>query len=141
MAVLMPRSVPQRVRVAPPPPDAPLTVDGPGQPGSGAVAGRRGGGGAAPAPRRPAGARRRRSILAPGAPHGEARIRCVRRRFGLALGLLLAGLALLVAGPFDLGAVRVAGVSLLWWYGGAVAPVLAALLTLALVPSGRSPRR
>jgi len=65
----------------------------------------------------------------------------VRRRFGLALGLLLAGLALLAVGPFDLGAVRVAGVSLLWWYGGAVAPVLAALLTLALVPSGRSPRR
>jgi len=108
----MPRSVPQPVRVEPP-----------------------------PAARLPADAWRRRSILAPGAPDGEARIRCVRRRFGLALGLLLAGLALLVAGPFDLGAVRVAGVSLLWWYGGAVAPVLAALLTLALFPSGRSPRR
>jgi hypothetical protein len=112
MAVLMPRSVPQRVRAGTPPPA-----------------------------RLPAEEWRRRSILAPGAPDGEARIRCVRRRFGLALGLVLAGLALLVAGPFDLGAVRVAGVSLLWWYGGAVAPVLAALLTLALFPSGRSPRR
>jgi hypothetical protein len=112
MAVLTLRSVPQRVRGGTPPPA-----------------------------RLPAEEWRRRSILAPGTPHGEARIRCVRRRFGLALGLLLAGLALLVAGPFDLGAVRVAGVSLLWWYGGAVAPVLAALLTLALFPSGRSPRR
>lgn len=45
---------------------------------------------------------------------------------------MLAGLAFLALGPFDVGAVRVAGVSLLWWYGGAVAPVAAAVLTLAL---------
>src|SRR5260370_16985457 len=86
MAVLMPRSVPQRVRAGTPPPA-----------------------------RLPAEEWRRRSILAPGAPDGEARIRCVRRRFGLALRLVLAGLALLLAGPFDLGAVPVPGVSLLWW--------------------------
>ena len=66
----------------------------------------------------------------------------MRRRFtGRLLGLVLAGVALLALGPFDVGAVRVAGVSLLWWYGGAVAPVLAALLTLALFPSWRAPRR
>ena len=51
-------------------------------------------------------------------------------------------LLFVVAGIGQLiGSIRVAGVSLLWWYGGAVAPVLAALLTLALFPSGRSPRR
>lgn len=55
-----------------------------------------------------------------------------RRLAGRLLGLVLAGLAFLALGPFDVGAVRVAGVSLLWWYGGAVAPVAAALVTLAL---------
>jgi hypothetical protein len=73
---------------------------------------------------------------------GEIRIPCVRRRLaGLALGLLLAGMALLVLGPFDLGAVRVAGVSLLWWYGGVVGPAAAVLLTIVLLPREPAERK
>jgi len=56
----------------------------------------------------------------------------------VALGLLLAGFALLVLGPLPAGPVRVAGVNLLWLYGGVVAPVAAALVTLAAMrPSSR----
>ncbi len=44
--------------------------------------------------------------------------------------VLLAGFPILAALPNDAGAVRVAGLSLLWWYGGLVAPV-AAVVTLA----------
>ena len=49
----------------------------------------------------------------------------------LGLLLILAALPALSLAPFELGAVRIAGVSLAWWYGGAVAPLLAVLLTLA----------
>lgn len=48
----------------------------------------------------------------------------------LAAFLVLAGL------PDDRGGVRVAGVSLLWWYGGLVGPVLA--VAVALLWGGRS---
>ena len=54
------------------------------------------------------------------------------------LALLLAGHAFLAVGPFHLGAVRIGGVSLLWWYGGAVAPLLAAAVAL-LVARGDGP--
>jgi hypothetical protein len=47
-----------------------------------------------------------------------------------ALVLLLAGQAFLAVGPFHFGGVRVGGVSLLWWYGGAVAPLLTVIVTL-----------
>lgn len=49
------------------------------------------------------------------------------------LGLLLILLALpaLFLAPLEVGAVRIAGVSLAWWFGGAVAPLLAVVLTLA----------
>lgn len=53
------------------------------------------------------------------------------RRGLLGLLLILAALPALSLAPFELGAVRIAGVSLAWWYGGAVAPLLAVLLTLA----------
>ncbi len=53
------------------------------------------------------------------------------RRGLLALVLILAALPALFLAPFDVGAVRIAGMSLAWWYGGAVAPLLAFLLTLA----------
>ena len=49
----------------------------------------------------------------------------------LALVLILAALPALFLAPFEAGAVRIAGVSLAWWYGGAVAPLLAFVLTLA----------
>lgn len=39
--------------------------------------------------------------------------------------LLLAGFPAAAALPNDAASVRVAGMSLLWWYGGVVAPVLA----------------
>lgn len=45
--------------------------------------------------------------------------------------LILAALPALFLAPFEAGAVRIAGVSLAWWYGGAVAPLLAFVLTLA----------
>ncbi|MBI2217850.1 MAG: hypothetical protein HYU51_11175 [Candidatus Rokubacteria bacterium] len=55
------------------------------------------------------------------------------RRAGLVTLLVLAagGLALALA-PFDLGAIRLAGVSLLWWYVGLIAPAVA----VALAASG-----
>lgn len=49
----------------------------------------------------------------------------------LGLLLILTGLPALLLGPLDLGAVRIAGVSVAWWYGGALAPFLAFFLTLA----------
>jgi len=51
-----------------------------------------------------------------------------------ALLLILAVLPALFLAPFDLGVVRIAGVSLAWWYGGAVGPFLAFLLTVARLP-------
>jgi hypothetical protein len=60
------------------------------------------------------------------------------RRAGLftLLVLVAGGLALAVA-PFDLGAIRLAGVSLLWWYVGLIAPAVAiALAASSLVAAG-----
>ena len=57
----------------------------------------------------------------------RVRIRLARA----ALVLLVAGLALLALGPLRLGAIRVGGVSLLWWYGGLAGPLYDALVTLA----------
>lgn len=45
--------------------------------------------------------------------------------------LILAGLPLLLLGPLELGAVRIGGVSLAWWYGGLVGPLLALCVTLS----------
>jgi ribose/xylose/arabinose/galactoside ABC-type transport system permease subunit len=49
--------------------------------------------------------------------------------------LLAGGVALSVA-PFEAGTIRLAGVSLLWWYGVIVAPVLAVAVTVAAVAHG-----
>ena len=43
------------------------------------------------------------------------------------LALLLAGFLVLAALPNQVAAIRVAGLSLLWWYGGVLAPVMAVL--------------
>jgi len=51
--------------------------------------------------------------------------------------LILAGLPALFLAPLELGAIRIAGVSLAWWYGGVLAPLLAFVLTLAFL--GASP--
>ena len=48
--------------------------------------------------------------------------------------LLLAGGILLTVAPFEIGTIRLAGVSLLWWYGVVVAPVVTvAVTTVTLV--------
>lgn len=46
------------------------------------------------------------------------------------LALLLAGFLLLDALPNQVASIRVGGLSLLWWYGGVLAPGLAALVAI-----------
>jgi hypothetical protein len=46
------------------------------------------------------------------------------------LALLLAGFLLLGALPNQVAGMRVGGLSLLWWYGGVLAPVLAVLVAI-----------
>jgi hypothetical protein len=46
------------------------------------------------------------------------------------LALVLAGFLLLGALPNQVASIRVAGLSLLWWYGGVLAPVLAVLVAV-----------
>ena len=56
------------------------------------------------------------------------------RRTGIvALLVLLAAAPLLALAPAAPGAVRLAGVSLLWWYAGLVAPLLATTLAIVLL--------
>jgi hypothetical protein len=60
--------------------------------------------------------------------------RCV----GIVILTLLFAVALILAhAPLDLGSVRVAGVSVLWWYTFAMAPALAVLTTVVLLPRGK----
>jgi len=54
--------------------------------------------------------------------------------------VLLAGGAVLAVLPSGVGAVRVAGLSLLWWYAAVVAPVIAVLVTVAVLICYASPR-
>jgi hypothetical protein len=54
-----------------------------------------------------------------------------RRTAIAALLVLLLGAPLLALAPAAPGAVRVAGVSLLWWYAGLVAPLLATTIAIA----------
>lgn len=46
------------------------------------------------------------------------------------LSLLLAGFLLLDALPNQVASIRVAGLSVLWWYGGVLAPVAAVLIVI-----------
>ena len=71
-------------------------------------------------------------------------MRPVRNRTtgALVLLLLLAGFPLLGALPNQLAAVRVAGLSLLWWYGGVAAPLAIWLAAVIWIPgSGAGPGR
>jgi hypothetical protein len=43
--------------------------------------------------------------------------------------LLLGGGVLLTIAPYEVGTIRLAGVSLLWWYGLVVAPVVTVAVT------------
>jgi len=47
------------------------------------------------------------------------------------LFLLLGGVLLLTVAPFEIGTIRLAGVSLLWWYGVLAVPVAAGTVTVA----------
>jgi hypothetical protein len=60
-----------------------------------------------------------------------------RRAAIVALLVLLAGAPLLALAPAVPGAVRVAGVSLLWWYSALVAPVLATGIAIACLVRDR----
>jgi hypothetical protein len=56
------------------------------------------------------------------------------RRVGIAaLLVLLAFAPVLALAPAAPGAVRIAGVSLLWWYTGLVAPLAATTLAIVLL--------
>jgi hypothetical protein len=61
-----------------------------------------------------------------------------RRRAIVVLIVLLAGAPLLALAPAAPGAVRIAGVSLLWWYVGAAAPLVATAVAIAVLARGRS---
>jgi hypothetical protein len=56
-----------------------------------------------------------------------------RRRAIGALLLILAVTPLLALAPSAPGAVRLAGVSLLWWYTGLVAPLVATAITVTIL--------
>ena len=56
-----------------------------------------------------------------------------RHRAIVALLVLLAIAPLLALAPFAPGAVRLAGVSLLWWYTGLIAPLAAVLIVVTLL--------
>lgn len=45
--------------------------------------------------------------------------------------LVLGGGVALTVAPFELGTIRLAGVSLLWWYGAVAAPVVTVTITAA----------
>jgi hypothetical protein len=57
----------------------------------------------------------------------------------LLLLLLLAVVPLLALLPNQVGAVRLAGLSLAWWYGGVIAPALAVTIAAAFA-AGRGRR-
>lgn len=57
----------------------------------------------------------------------------------LALLALYAGFAAIALLPNQIAAMRLAGPSLLWWYGGAIAPVAAVLIAIACAGRPRPP--
>ena len=56
------------------------------------------------------------------------------------LFFLLGGVVMLTVAPFEIGTIRLAGVSLLWWYGALAVPVAATAITIAALarPASRS---
>ena len=57
----------------------------------------------------------------------------------LALLALLAAAPLVALLPFDVGAIRLHGVSLEWWFCGVVAPIFAVLIAVAFVSTPAPP--
>jgi len=63
---------------------------------------------------------------------------------GVAAILLLVVLAIslvIAALRHQIGAVRVAGLSVLWWFAGVIAPLLAAVIAIAWLPGSPPPAR
>ena len=61
---------------------------------------------------------------------------------GMAVLLLLVVLVVfpvIAALPNQVAAIRLAGLSLLWWYGGVIAPVLAWFIAVAWLPDPPPP--
>jgi hypothetical protein len=56
----------------------------------------------------------------------------------LLLSILLAGFLVLGALPNQVASIRVAGLSLLWWYGGVVAPVTGVVVAFRWPAGARS---
>jgi hypothetical protein len=62
------------------------------------------------------------------------------RSTGVALlWLLLAGFLVIGALPNQTASIRLAGLSLLWWYGGLLAPVLGVLVAIRLLADPPTP--
>jgi len=59
----------------------------------------------------------------------------------LLLLLVLVAFPVIVVLPNQVAVIRLAGLSLLWWYGGVIAPVLAWLIAVAWLPDPPPPRR
>ena len=57
------------------------------------------------------------------------------------LFFLLAGFPVIAALPGQVAVIRLAGLSLLWWYGGVIAPVLACVVAMVGLSGAPSPRR
>jgi len=61
-----------------------------------------------------------------------------RRRAIAALLLLVVVTPLMALAPSAPGAVRLAGVSLLWWYAGLLAPLAATVITITILTRRRA---
>jgi hypothetical protein len=62
------------------------------------------------------------------------------RSTGVALlWLLLAGFLVIGALPNQTASIRLAGLSLLWWYGGLLAPVVGVLVAIRWLADPRTP--
>ena len=57
----------------------------------------------------------------------------------LLLLLVLVVFPVIAALPNQMAAIRLAGLSLLWWYGGVIAPVLAWFIAMAWLPDPPPP--
>jgi hypothetical protein len=57
------------------------------------------------------------------------------------LFLLLGGVLLLTVAPFEIGTIRLAGVSLLWWYAVVAVPVAGGIVTVVALARREAPPR
>lgn len=56
------------------------------------------------------------------------------------LVLLLVAFLVIAALPDQIAAIRLAGLSVLWWYGGVAAPLFAWLIAVVALPDSSRPR-